>query len=411
MRETTDFAVAIIGSGPNGATAAALLARQSGLVPERIALIAPDVQSPPAPASGAPQLRVAALARTSEHVLQHAGAWDRLDAQRICRYERMRVWHESMPPDGIGTLQFDAAELAQPDLGCIVENSAVLGASLASFRAAGGTLRAASLKSLEITADAATLHLSDGVVRAQLVVGADGAHSAVRKQLGFELREHDYHQQAIVATIATARPHQHTAWQRFLGTGPLALLPLFDGTVSIVWSADEQLAAELMGLSAEEFALRLDEASDLALGRTRLLSERLAVPLRRASTARLIAPRAALLGDAAHVIHPLAGQGVNLGLLDAAALCEAVSAARVEGEDPGAARVLRRFEQQRLTHDLFMGWAMSAFNEAFSRSGALGWLGARALEVAAANPGIRRAFAARALGLSGDVPRYARRAA
>jgi 2-polyprenylphenol 6-hydroxylase len=411
MHESTEFAVAIIGSGPIGATAAALLARQSGLAPERIALIAPELQSPPAPASGAAQRRVAALARTSEHVLQHAAAWERLDARRICRYERMRVWHESMPPDGIGTLQFDAAELAQPDLGCIVENSAVLGASLASFRDAGGTLRPASLKSLEITADAATLHTSDGVVRAQLVVGADGAHSAVRKLLGLEVREHDYHQQAIVANISTARPHQHTAWQRFLATGPLALLPLFDGSVSIVWSADEQLASELMGLSAEEFALRLDQASDLALGRTRLLSERLAVPLRRASTARLIAPRSALLGDAAHVVHPLAGQGVNLGLLDAAALCEAVSAALTEGEDPGAARVLRRFEQQRLTHDLFMGWAMSAFNEAFSRSGALGWLGARALAVAAASAGIRRAFAARALGLSGELPRYARRAA
>jgi 2-polyprenylphenol 6-hydroxylase len=411
VREPTEYAVAIVGSGPNGATAAALLARQSGLAPERIVLIGPELESPPAPASGAAQLRVAALARTSEHVLQHAGAWDRLDAQRICRYGRMRVWHESMPPDGIGTLQFDAAELAQPDLGCIVENAAVLGASLASFRAAGGTLRPASLKSLEIDADAATLHTSDGVVRAQLVVGADGAHSAVRKQLGLEVHEHDYHQQAIVATIATTRPHQHTAWQRFLGTGPLALLPLFDGKISIVWSADEQLAGKLMDLTADEFSLRLDEASDLALGRTRLLSERLAVPLRRASTSRLIAPRSALLGDAAHVIHPLAGQGVNLGMLDAAALCEALSAAQSEGEDPGAARVLRRFEQQRLTHNLFMGWAMSAFNEAFSRSGGLGWLGARALAVAAASTGIRRAFAARALGLGGELPRYARRAA
>jgi 2-octaprenylphenol hydroxylase len=229
----------------------------------------------------------------------------------------------------------------------------------------------------------------------------------VRELLGIRVQSHAYAQSAIVATIGTTRPHQHTAWQRFLSTGPLALLPLFDGHCSIVWSADEALASELMALPPAEFAARLDVASDRVLGRTTLCSERVAVPLQRATAPQLVAPRAALIGDAAHQIHPLAGQGVNLGFLDAAALCEAVSAALGEREDPGSARALRRYEQQRLTHDTLMSWSMSAFNALFSQGGAPGWLAARMLAVAGASGTARRLLARRAMGLDGELPRLA----
>ena len=419
---TTDFDLAVIGGGPNGATAAALLALHSGIPAARIALMAPEFAATTATATAAAatevaadqpaELRVSALSRASEQVLRNAGAWARLPLERLCAYQRMRVWHESVPADGPEVLCFDAAELAEPDLGHIVENRAVAAAGLASFQAQGGVVLGARVAALH-TAAAATRMVTDAAeYSVRLVIGADGAHSRVRELLALPLDAHDYRQSAIVANVATARPHRHTAWQRFLATGPLALLPLFDGRCSIVWSADQALADELMALPADAFAARLERAADGVLGPMRLCSERLAVPLRRATARRLIGPRAALVGDAAHVVHPLAGQGVNLGLLDAAALCEVLAAGALEGEDPGAARLLLRYEQQRLTHDTLMSWSMSAFNEVFARGGAFGgWFAARLLGAAGASGYLRRQFARRALGLAGELPRLAQRSA
>lgn len=413
---TTDFDIVVIGAGPVGAGTAALLACHSGVDPARIALLAPELAAitPAATplaidARTPPELRVAALSRASEQILRHAGAWDHLPAARLCAYERMRVWHASVPADGAAALCFDAAELAEPNLGYIVENRALANAALSSFRERGGVLLASNVSALNSSAECVTLHAAGGTHTARLVIGADGARSQVREWLGIEISAHDYQQSAIVATVATARPHQHTAWQRFLASGPLALLPLFDGSCSIVWSADKALADELMQLDSVEFAARLTAASDGVLGGIRLVSERLAVPLQRRVARRLIGPRSALLGDAAHVVHPLAGQGFNLGLLDAAALAEALALAVQEREDPGAARVLRRYEQARLTHNALMSASMSAFNELFSRGpGPGGWLAARLLGLAGASATTRRWFARRALGLSGELPSLAR---
>ena len=417
---TTDFDIVVVGAGPVGASTAALLARHSGVPPARIALLAPELAAiaaattsdsgaPPHSHLAPPELRVAALSRASEQILRRAGAWDHLPPARLCAYERMRVWHASLPVDSAATLCFEAAELAEPNLGYIVENRALSNAALSSFRATGGALLATRLSVLTSSADCVTLHGASGAYTARLVIGADGARSQVREWLGIDSSAHDYRQRAIVATVATDRPHQHTAWQRFLASGPLALLPLFDGSCSIVWSADNALADELMQLDSAGFAARLAAASDHVLGHTRLLSERLAVPLHRRVARSLIGPRTALLGDAAHVVHPLAGQGFNLGLLDAAALVEAVAVAMQEREDPGAARVLRRYEQARLTHNALMSASMSVFNELFTRgAGPGGWLAAQLLGLAGASATTRRWFARRALGLSGELPALAR---
>jgi 2-octaprenylphenol hydroxylase len=406
---SVDFEVLIVGGGPVGATAAALLARHGGLPAARVALLAPDIAASERAidAAAACELRVAAIARAGQNVLRQAGAWERLPQARLCAYECMRVWHESLPPDGLGTLVFDAAELAEPELGVIAENRALTRASLASFREAGGTVIVGSLEQLIVDAGEVQIRSSAGMHRARLIVGADGARSQVREQSGMTVRSHPYAQSAIVASIATRKPHQHTAWQRFLATGPLAFLPLFDGNCSIVWSADETLARELMALPPAEFAARLDVASDRVLGGTTLISERIAVPLQRVTTQQLVAPRTALIGDAAHQIHPLAGQGVNLGFLDAAALCEAVSRALATGEDPGSVRALRHYEQQRLTHDTLMSLSMSAFNTLFSQGGAAGWLAAQLLTIAGASATARRLLARRAMGLDGELPRLA----
>jgi 2-octaprenylphenol hydroxylase len=322
----------------------------------------------------------------------------------------MRVWHLSSALGSEAGLCFDAADIGEPNLGYIAENGALLRACIDSFRAAGGTLLTAQLSRVRIEAEGAQLQCSDGrELVSRLVVGADGAHSLVRECAGLPVRTRDYRQLAIVATVRTARAHQNTAWQRFLPTGPLALLPLFDGSCSIVWSVDEAVAPQLTDCDDAEFGERLQAAIGGVLGAITLASERASFPLRSMAAQSYIAPRCALIGDAAHVIHPLAGQGANLGLLDAAALCEAVAGATAQREDPGALRILRGYEQQRRTHNLVMDAAMSVFQAGFGAArGPAAWLLDRGLSAVNRSAALKRAFARRALGTAGELPRLAR---
>jgi ubiquinone biosynthesis UbiH/UbiF/VisC/COQ6 family hydroxylase len=391
MSVAMDADVAIIGGGVVGATLALMLVDEARIPPARIIIIEPV--APGAPAAGSPiGLRVSAIAPGNRERIARLGAWQRLDATRIGTYERMRVWHESVPPDSPDVLVFDAAEAGEPDLGCIVENNALQAALLATCAERGIRIVRGTLKSLQVDPDAAVLELGEGTLRAELVVGADGASSTARRLLQIPASEREYGQRAIVATVRTARPHRNTAFQRFLSTGPLALLPLPGDAVSIVWSATAAHAATLLALDAGEFNRVLTRDSAGVLGELALSSERAAFPLRRLAASQYVRPRVALVGDAAHVIHPLAGQGVNQGLEDAASLA-AHLAARPSRESPGAMPALLRYQRERQAGNALVGGVVDGLDRLFTRpAGVVGTLAREGMALVA-----RSSFARRAL--------------
>jgi 2-octaprenylphenol hydroxylase len=386
-----DFDVVIAGGGLVGSALALMLAEVARVPAARIALLEPHPSSPPAPGSPI-GLRVSNISPVNRQRLTQLGAWQRLDATRIAPVQSMAIWHESIPPDSPDTLRFDAAENHAPELGVIVENLALQAALQAACRDAGMVMIEERLGGIDVQAGGVEVSLRSGggPLRAELLVGADGAASTVRGMLGLPAGTRDYGQRAIVGTIDVSRPHQGTAFQRFLSTGPLALLPLPGRQCSIVWSATEPLAAELLALSPQEFSARLTEASAGVLGTLELAGERGAFPLRRLNATRYVAPRAALVGDAAHVIHPLAGQGVNQGFEDAAALAVAL-AQRPARESLGAAAALRRYERERRAGNALVGGVVDGLDALFTGAPApVSWAARTGMAVVARSAALRR---------------------
>jgi len=386
--------VAIVGGGMVGAALAVRLA-DDGF---RVAVI--EVTVPRTPDPDQTGIRVSAISRASERLLIRTGAWNEL-AEHACPFTAMRVW------DGVGdgTLRFGADELGEPDLGHIIENDRIVHALWARLRDHENvTLHCPdSVDSLQVDDDVARLELSSGThLDARLVVGADGGNSRIRELAGIRTVGWSYGQKTIVGNLRTARDHEHTCWQRFTPSGPVAFLPLRDGRCSLAWHTTTRHADHLLTLSDEAFRTELAVASGRVLGEIVELGPHGAFPLSLRHAIHYARPRIALVGDAAHTVHPLAGQGVNLGLLDAGALADTLVTGRDAGEGPGDLQRLRRYQRRRQAENTAMQLGLDAFKRGFGSSLApVRWARNLGLNLADRGGPAKRAMMRHALGLGG----------
>src|SRR5580765_873952 len=387
--------VVIVGAGMVGAALALDLA-QRGFDITLIESRAPA----PWRAEDEVDLRVVALAASSIALLRRLDVWMAIASARASAYRRMRVWDALAP----GSLGFDAAEDGASALGYIVENKLIQSVLWQAVeRCSDIALHCpARVVASELDADGAARRLAfehGSLLRARLVVAADGADSALRGLLGIETRERDYAQRGIVAHVAHERTHEATAWQRFLPGATLAFLPLADGRSSIVWSVANAEAERLLALDDESFRAELGAAFDFHLGAVTATTKRAAFPLRLRLAERYIGPRFALVGDAAHVVHPLAGQGVNLGFRDAVELADVLDDARERKADFASEQALRRYERRRRSDNAMSAQAFDAIQRGFgSDNPTLAGLRAAGLALVDRVTPLKRFFARRAAG-------------
>lgn len=355
----------IVGAGPVGAALALALAKD-GL---SIALVEANEPSP-WQADAEVDVRVVALAADSVALLADLEVWQGISSLRAAPYRRMTVWDALAP----GKLTFDAAERGDAALGFIVENRLIqhqLWQALQQRAGHGGhnvQLHCPSrVVAIESNDDSVSVQLdNDETLRSRTLIAADGGASGLRELVGISTRGHAYEQRAVVAHVATTRPHEDTAWQRFLPGGPLAFLPLADGLCSIVWSLPDDEAQRILALDDGAFCAELGCALDMRLGAVKATTPRASFPLRLNLAERYVAGRCVLVGDAAHVVHPLAGQGMNLGFRDVMCLRRELVGAVKRGVDPGSAHVLRRYERERRSENSVGAYGMDVIGKVFA---------------------------------------------
>lgn len=404
--------IVVIGGGMAGLAFAAALRD----APMNILVVDPAPQQSPDSWPDSFDPRVSALSLASESLLRSLGAWERMASRRLSPYSHMHVWDG----EGTGTVDFDREDLGNPamdHLGTIVENRVTQWALYEQVRQqANVTFMASALRQMRQTLHGWHLTLDNGhQFTPALLVGADGGRSLVRRLAGFRVRSWPYDHTAVVTTVKTERPHQQTAYQIFLPSGPLAFLPLSTGDTdsqhycSIVWSADTDRARDIMSWDDGTFMRQSGQAFEYHLGEILHTDARHSFPLVQQHAVHYSQPGLALIGDAAHTIHPLAGQGINLGFLDAAVLAEEVAASVGRGLSPGERSGLRRYERRRKAHNLLTMSAMEGFKRIFEP---LHWL-----LTTARNEGMaqfnrhwmaRRQVVSHAVGVAGDLPELAK---
>lgn len=389
--------IVVIGAGAVGMTFAAAM-RNKGF---QLALLDDKANLCPFPQS-AYDLRVFALTRASERIFRAVGAWEFFE--RNFPFHNMEVWEDN------GQIHFSCDDVGEPNLGYITELWVILRALAQTLQTSSDIkfITESKVVALEYQSSCYVITLEQGEkLTAKLVVGADGAASTVRQLAGIPLNTKEYHHHAVVATVQTKLPHQLTARQRFLGSSILAFLPLSEPNIcSIVWSVPPSQAQELLSLSTEEFNQLLSTSFAHKLGEVSLISERFSFPLIKRHVQQYIKPHLALMGDAAHTIHPLAGQGMNLGLLDAATLAELLLQYR--NRPLGDFQTLRRYERWRKSETMLMMSIIDGFhylfrNEFFPVKAARNW----GLNTSNHLPSFKRFVMNYAMGLHGNLPKLA----
>ncbi len=397
------YDIIIIGGGMVGLTLACALGQQQFKVAIVEAYQPEDIKP-----DDDYELRVSAISKSSQQILQNVNAWQGMLKRRACAYQHMHVWDAT----GDGNIHFDAADLGIDSLGHIIENKVIQFSLLEQCLKLPDVdwLCPQQVSHIDFSESWQQVTLSNGeTISAKLLVGADGANSKVREAADIEINKSPYEQKAVVAVVKSNLHHKDTAWQRFLPSGPLAFLPLSDGSCSIVWSAENTRADELIKMDESAFINELQDAFEYTLGKIESVSQRAVFPLVRRHANEYVKYGLALIGDAAHTIHPLAGQGVNLGLLDAAALAETVLTARTQGKNIASLTMLRKYERWRRADNSLMMYSMSGFKNLFSneqtelsfvRNAGLNW-------VNRFGP-VKNKLMRHALGLEGDLPKMAK---
>lgn len=393
---TERFDVAVAGGGLSGLVAAASFARAG------FAVVVVEGRERGAAGDG----RVSAFTVASERILARLGVWDRVAG--AAPFRGIRVWEAA----GGAEIGFEAEAVGADHLGHIAENRVVVERLEEAVDSLEVTWRRpCRVSGLALGRGTVTIDLGGPRIAAGLLIGADGGDSLVRKLAGIPARRRDYGQLGLVCTVRPERGHGDVAWQVARPSGPLAFLPLPDDRCSIVWSTAREHAAGLLALDDEAFRFELAAAFERRLGEIERVGERAAFPLRAVQATSYCAPRIALVGDAAHTIHPLAGQGVNLGILDAAVLSEVAAQAAMRGRDPGGRAALERYERRRRSHNLAVHCAVDGFDRLYRAPG----LPVRAIRnagLAATHrmEPVKRRIILHASGFAGDLPAAARAA-
>ncbi|PKD39977.1 2-octaprenyl-3-methyl-6-methoxy-1,4-benzoquinol hydroxylase [Methylomonas sp. Kb3] len=395
------FDVVIVGGGMVGAAVACCL----GGSELKVAVI--EAQVPEAFASDQPHdLRVSALSIASKNILEAVGAWEGVTSRRYCPFKRMRVWETA------GDTTFNSDDIRYPELGYIVENRITQLALLDRLSHFDNIqlLMPQTISKINYDGHESELILADGrILQAKLLVAADGGQSRVRQAVGLGVTSWDYNQHALVIYIETAYPQQDITWQRFVSSGPQAFLPLTGNYGSIVWYQSPDEVRRLQALSYEQLRDELVAAFPDCLGEVKQVLGVASFPLKRQHAQRYVKQGVALVGDAAHMINPLAGQGVNIGLLDAAALAEILVDARKRGQNIADLAVLQRYEAMRRNENLKMMTLMDVFYKSFSNDILpIKFLRNLGLGLAQRITPARNKAMKAAMGLEGRLPKLAR---